>query len=338
VLVAGVAGALALAQESRSTTSAKPVVCARFAAPEGQDSWAGTKRRPFATAQRLVTSLRPGQTGCLRAGTYDERSPTGYVLYVDHGGAPGAPITIRSFPGERAKLVGIVVVARGSDNVVLDELAIEGTGVHNTVKVLAADVVVEDSNITNARRGSSCVILGDNIGSGQAVRPVLRRNRIHDCGSNAIDYNHHHGIYASNAAGGQIVGNVIWNVAAKAIQLYPNSQRMRVARNVIDGGAPAIRGSIIIGGNQDYASSDNVVEHNVVAYARTYNVESFWEGAVGTGNIVRGNCLWAGVEGEIGPQLGFTAIGNLVANPQFLNRPLRNYRLGPRSKCREVFR
>lgn len=338
MLLAAVAAGLALSQGSLSITSAKPVVCTRFAAPEGRDTYAGTKQRPFATAQRLVASLRPGQTGCLRAGTYDERSPAGYVLYVDHGGVPGAPITIRSFPGERAKLVGIVVVASGSNNVVLDELAIEGTGVHITVKVLAADVVVEDSNITNVRRGSSCVILGDNLGDGQAVRPVLRRNRIHDCGSNAIDYNHHHGIYASNAVSGQIVGNVIWNVAAKAIQLYPNSQHMRVARNVIDGGAPAIRGSIIIGGNQDYASSDNVVEHNVIAYARTYNVESYWEGTVGTGNIVRDNCLWAGVEGEIGPQLGFIATGNVIANPQFLDRRLHDYQLGPRSKCRAVLR
>ena len=58
------------------------------------------------TAQQLLDSLRPGETGCLRGGTY--RSSRGYVLNARRGGAPGAPITLRSFPGERARLVGII--------------------------------------------------------------------------------------------------------------------------------------------------------------------------------------------------------------------------------------
>jgi hypothetical protein len=336
-LIGVVAFGLTISDES-SSAPARQGVCARFAAPGGDDANLGTKRRPFATAQRLAASLRPGQTGCLRAGTYESTSPTTYVLNVLHGGTRDAPITIRSVPGERARLVGIVVVPEGSNNVVLDELSIEGTGAHNTVKVHASDVVVEDSDITNASRGSSCVILGDNVGSGQAVRPVLRRNRIHDCGSNVVDYNHHHGIYASNAVDGRIVGNVIWSVAAKAIQLYPNAQRMLVAHNIVDGGPPAIRGSIIIGGNTELASNDNVVERNVIAYARTYNVESWWESEVGSGNVVRNNCLWRGTKGEIARQVGFTAAANIVADPQFRDRRNRDYRLGSSSKCRLVLR
>ena len=315
----------------------KSVPCTRFAAPGGGDSQSGTKQRPFATAQRLVASLRPGDTGCLRSGTYNQRSPAGYVLYVEHGGAPGAPITLRSFPGERAKLIGIVVVPKGSDNVVLDDLDIEGSGVFITVKIYSADVTVEDSDITNAGRGSSCLTLGNNLGDGQAVRPVIRRNRIHDCGSNAIDYNHQHGIYSSNATQGQIVGNIIWSVAAKAIQLYPNAQGMRVSHNIVDGGQPSIRGGIIIGGNSNYSSSDNIVEHNVIVYARTYNVYSRWEGKIGVGNIVRYNCFWGGATDNIGPQIGFTATENVIAVPLFINRKQRDYRLRQQSRCTAVF-
>ncbi len=329
------AGALAIALPSASSAPAG-VVCTRIAAPGGNDSQSGTKRRPFATVQRLADSLRAGQTGCLRAGIYDQPSTPGnpYVLEVRQGGARGAPVVIRSFPGERARLRGIVVVEPGSNNVLLRGLAIEGMGEQNTVKIYGADVTVADSDITNAGRGSSCVILGN--ADAQAVRPLILRNRIHDCGSNEIDYNHQHGIYVANAVGGLISGNVIWNMAAKAIQLYPNAQRMRVARNIVDGGPPSIRGSVIIGGNSELASNGNIVERNVIAYARTHNVESRWEGDVGSGNVVRNNCLWGGVEGNIGPEVGFTAAGNVVAPPQFANRAARDYRLRPRSRCRAI--
>jgi hypothetical protein len=325
---------LALVVSHESASAPPRPVCDRVAAPTGSDAQPGTKRRPFATVQRLAGSLRAGQTGCLRRGTY-MRSTSPYVLSVERGGAPRAPIIIRSFPGERATLMGIVVVEEDADHVVLSRLNIEGPGVQNTVKIYGADVTVEDSDITNALRGSSCMLLG--APSLPAARPLVRRNRIHDCGSNAVDYNHHHGIYVSNAAGGQIVGNVMWNVAAKAIQLYPNAQRMRVARNIVDGGAPSIRGSIIIGGNAHSASSGNVVEHNIIAYARTHNIESYWEGAIGTGNVARRNCVWGGMKGNIGPQVGFIASANVVADPAFVNREQRDYRLRPQSPCRTVF-
>ena len=40
--------------------------------PAGDDSAAGNTRDPYATARRLVGSLAPGQTGCLRAGVYEQ--------------------------------------------------------------------------------------------------------------------------------------------------------------------------------------------------------------------------------------------------------------------------
>ena len=46
------------------------VTCDQYAAPTGSDSSVGTLAAPFATAQHLADSLSPGQTGCLRGGTY----------------------------------------------------------------------------------------------------------------------------------------------------------------------------------------------------------------------------------------------------------------------------
>ncbi len=203
------------------------------------------------------------------------------------------------------------------------------------MKINAADVVVESSDITNAWRGVNCIILGNNEGWGPAVRPVIRGNRIHECGS-PDNASLEHGIYAANTDGGRIVGNRIWNVTGYAMQLYPNSQRMRVTRNIVDGGEPSVRGGIVVGGDDEYASNGNVIEHNVIAYARTYNVRSSWEGRVGHGNIVRTNCLWAGAQGNVDADGGMVATRNRVADPRFVNRARHDYRLAARSRCRAL--
>ncbi len=310
--------------------------CARFAAPRGDDRGAGTQRRPFRTVQRLADSLAAGQAGCLAGGTYRDVSSSGYVLRVEHGGEAKAPITIRSAPGERARLVGIVYVPRGSDYVTLSALDIEGTGGQNTIKVNAAGVTIENSDVTNGWRGSSCLVLGDSSGYGRAVRPIVRRNRFHECGRPA-DGNRDHSIYVNDVVGGRIVGNVFWNHAAYAIHLYPQARRMLVAHNVIDGGAPSVRGGVIFAGDASYASSDNVVEYNVIAYAQTYDIDSWWGGRTGSGNVARHNCLWAGRQGNINlGGGGFKAYGNVVADPLFVARRRHDYRLRAASRCRRV--
>jgi hypothetical protein len=327
-----------IAASAIASPAARPpaVQCSRFAAPGGNDGSRGTKARPFRTTQRLADSLRAGQTGCLRGGTYND-SEDGYVLRVDRGGTRGRPVTIRSFPGERARLVGVVSVMRGADYVTLAALGIEGLGEQNTVKIYAADTVVQDSDISNASRGESCMILGSTSGHGEAVRPTVRRNRFHDCGSTEHD-NKDHAIYVSNASDGQITGNVFWRTAGYSIHLYPNARRTRIAHNVIDGGAPSIRGGVLFGGNSDYASSENVIEFNVIAYADTYNITSNWdEGLIGNGNLARANCVWQGKEGNIdASDGGFTAHSNRVAPPLFVSRERRDYRLKRGSRCRRV--
>jgi hypothetical protein len=304
--------------------------CDRFASPTGSDSSAGTEAAPFRTAQRLAGSLSPGQTGCLRGGAY---TATGsYVLSPEHGGAPGSPIVVRSYPGERARLVGITDIHNGVDDVTLADLTFEGTGESNTVKVYAADATIEGSEITNAWRGLSCMMLGSNSGAGQALRTVVRGNTFHACG-NPANGNKDHGIYAANVLEGRIVDNVLYDSAAYAIQLYPNAQRTLFAHNVVDGGPPSVRGGVIVAGSDSHASSENAIEHNVIAYAATYNVISSWEGVTGSGNLAQDNCLWDGTDGELANGGGLSVSGNLIADPSFLDRSGHDYRLAADSPC-----
>jgi hypothetical protein len=66
--------------------------------------------------QRLVDSLRPGEVGCLRQGTYRGS------LTIERSGEPGRPITLQPRPGARARLLGAVTITRRSAHVVLRRL------------------------------------------------------------------------------------------------------------------------------------------------------------------------------------------------------------------------
>jgi hypothetical protein len=307
--------------------------CTRYAAPHGSDRGEGSRARPYRTAQRLASALAPGQTGCLREGVYVANASSGFVLRMTRGGRRAAPITIRSAPGERARLRGIVALQPQASNVTLAQLTIVGRGVGNTIKFYGSDQALFDSYVTNKGRGLSCLLLG-NPEYPPIRRPVVRGNTFRDCGDHA-NGNKDHAIYAADVVAGEIVDNVIASPAAYAIQFYPDAHRTRFAHNVIDGGR-SIRGGIVFGGDRNDASSDNVVEYNVIAYAATSNVGSSWGGPRGTGNVARNNCLWAAREANVEHADGFVAVHNRIASPEFVNRAGHDYRLGPGSRCLAV--
>jgi hypothetical protein len=325
------AGNLSAPGEVSASTASCPTTrqptCDKVAAPEGSDSAAGTVGAPYRTPQKLADELIGGQTGCLRAGTYSGSDE--YVLEVDK-----SAIRIRSYPGERATLFGNVHIRNSGAGAELSHLDIEGNGTGNTVKIYAKDVTVENNDITNAWRGRSCMILGSNTGAGRATGIIVRHNVFHECGSTA-NGNQDHAIYAQNVLEGEIVRNLFWNISGYAIQLYPNAQHTRFAHNVVDGGSPSLRGGVVFGGDGIHASSHNVVEQNVIAFATTYNITSTWSGSTpGIGNIARNNCVWGANLANINTAKGgFAALDNLVADPLFVGRVVRDYRIGTASLC-----
>jgi chitodextrinase len=207
-------------------------------------------------------------------------------------------VTVMAYPGERPVLRGLVIVRNGANGVRLANVSVEGQGGSNTIQIYGDDFVLEGSDITNSWRGRSCMMLGDGS-AGTADRPVIRDNHFHECGSLA-NGNQDHAIYAAH---------------------------------VVDGGSPSVRGGVVFGGDSNDASSSNVVEYNVIAYSTTYNIESWWGGPVGSGNVARYNCVYGGGDGNIAPAKGFVATGNVVANPLFENRSTGDYTLLATSPC-----
>ncbi|MBV9213964.1 MAG: right-handed parallel beta-helix repeat-containing protein [Actinobacteria bacterium] len=312
------------------------VTCTRVAAPNGSDSGAGTADDPYASVQQLVDSLQPGDTGCLRAGTYSED-----VTINSGGSGDGSRVTLTSYPGERATVDGRLYVTDAANYVTVENLNLNGRDAPTCASGTTCErlpsptvngdyVIFSGDDVTNDHV-AICFDLG-NASYGRAEHDVIENNRIHDCGR-IPSSNHDHGIYLTAADDTTVTGNVIYNNADRGIQLYPDAQRTTIEGNIIDGNGEGV----IFSGAGGTVSSNNIVEHNIISNARLrYNVESYFPDGVGSGNVVRDNCLYGGAEGDVVPgQLGFSATNNLVADPDYADAAAGDYSVG-NDRCAQV--
>ena len=206
--------------------------------PVGSDAATGTLDAPWKTLARLVDALGPGVVGCLRTGTYAAD------VYAGRGGSAGAPAVIRSFPGERAKLAGRLLVADTARFLTLARLDIDGTNAtgDSSPVILATDVTIEDCDLTS-RSKDGCLRLGDSSGA-EASRALVQRNRIHDCGMEKT--RSASGVKVVHGSEIRIVGNTIFDSKDHGILFYPRAERNLASGNVIDG-----NGSNVVFGGDD---------------------------------------------------------------------------------------
>ncbi len=315
-----------------SPPASADVSCTRVASPAGSDSGAGSLNAPFRTAQKLADSLRPGDTGCLREGRYEES------VKVSVGGSDGSPVTLTSFPGDRAQIVGRLWVAKGSDYVTVANLDLDGTNAAGdpSPTVNANHTTWLDNDITN-RNTAICFVLGS--GWGTAAHTLIQHNRIHNCGKLPAS-NHDHGIYVEMASDTEILDNLIYDNADRGVQLYPSALRTHVAGNVIDGNGQGV----IFSGDGGDASNDNTVEDNIITNSKIRNnVESWYPSGnpVGSGNVVRNNCIDGGIRDTSGTgglatdRTGFSVgPGNVIGrDPKFVDRAGKDFRVTSDSPC-----
>lgn len=314
--------------------SSGDVGCTRYASTSGSDSNAGTLAAPFRTVAHLLAALGPGGTGCLRAGTFAEN------IGIRVGGLPGRPLTMTSAPGERATISGIVTIADTANDVVISDLVLNGKNSSWQASPLVNGdrVVLRGNEITNGHT-AICVLLGPGFESSpeRALDPVVESNRIHDCGRLPAT-GHDHGIYVEGTSNARIVGNAIYDNADYGIHLYPDADGSQIANNVVDGNG----GGLIFAGERaggeyasGYSSDNNVVENNIFSNnSARNNIESWWGGPTGTGNVARLNCVWHGSPHDIdASDGGFTQSANTVADPLYVDRAGKDYRLREPSPC-----
>jgi len=313
-------GAFVTTTLAESASAASTVSCAKVASPTGSDSHSGTASSPYRTAQKVVSSLSSGQTGCLNAGTY-----SGNVTIGRSG------VTLRSTPGGRATLsLNTLQISTGANDVTVSDLNIVGGGGALTMRPYADRFHIVRNDITNRNAGMTCIIVGG--GSVTSHNGEISLNRIHNCGAsgNTLD----HGIYAANFAPGSSGGpgltisqNVFYQNAGYSVQLYPSGTGAVVSHNVIDGGGLSVRGGIVIDGSP---AQNDTISQNVIAYTKTGAVVQ----KTGSGHVASKNCFWQNPSNVTGS--GITQTGNITADPTFVNRSGADYRLSSGSPCLSV--
>jgi nitrous oxidase accessory protein NosD len=300
------------------------MTCDRFAAPGGSDRGSGSRSNPYRTPQRLIDSLRSGQTGCFRAGTYRFSE-----IYLDQ-----ARITLAPFRSERVKLKGGIKVKPSGHHSTIRGMKLNGNGEIGP-RIYANRVVLRDNEITNGHT-EICVQISRWYSGPRPKRVVIKRNRIHGCGE-LPSTNMDHGIYVSEARKTVIRDNWIYDNADRGVQLYHDADRSKVIGNVLFHNGDGI----VINGAGSSVSQKNVIKGNVIAKSyRGYNVYSGDTGPVGRHNILRKNCVWASKRsryrehgGVMRPARNYRARRNVVARPRFARAKAGNLRLRGGGRC-----
>ena len=300
--------------------------CNLYVAPGGSDNATGSASEPFASVQHLANTLTAGQTGCVR-GNYTEE------VTVTNSGQASAPITITSYPGERATLTGRLWIHQDANYVTVSDMNLNGRNTNElpSPDTNAANTTFTADDVTNEHT-AICFDIGSDTTYGHATNTLIQGNRIHDCGKLPAA-NHDHGIYVESSTGAQILENVIYDNSDRGIQLYPNAQQTTIEHNIIDSNGEGI----IFSGDFGDASSNNTITNNIITNSTLRSdIESWYPAGnpIGENNTVTNNCVWGGTTGTIETaQIGFTATNNTTSNPEYQNPTTGDYRINNTSPC-----
>lgn len=136
-----------------------------YVAPFGADTSPGTIAQPWRTIGKAATTLAPGDTVLIRAGTYAEQ------VQVTVSGTEGAEVTFAAYPGESPVLDGTSVVVSTGDLAGLFEVVqrswvrVRGLKVqHAGPGELTAGFLVEDSSHVTVESCSTFDTVSSGIG------------------------------------------------------------------------------------------------------------------------------------------------------------------------------
>jgi hypothetical protein len=275
----------------------------------------GSVAAPYQSVAKLLASLGNGQTGCLMEGTYVED------VTFPKGGSGGGPLTLAAAPGAHAVLKGVLTVPDTADNVAIVNLVLDGTNAAKVASPLVRGdhVALRGDDITNV--GADCVTLGDPM-FGVAKVTVIEGNRIHGCKT---------GVAARLAESSVVAHNFIFDNTSDGVAFFPNGDSATIEHNVIDGNG----NGVLFGSDGKLISINDVVRLNVISGStKGFNVYSTYPATVGTGNSATQNCLWMGFKGDVAmPLKGFSVKDNITADPMFIDRAGKDFRLAPASAC-----
>ena len=328
LFIAAATCVLAVVVSGAANGSTTALRCSLWAAPSGVDTNPGTQAAPFLTLAKLAGTLVAGQTGCLPPDTsFAKREVITAV-----GTAAGRITITTAAGGARAILADGIETTQATRYLTLTNLAIGALdtsvsrSVPGTVILRGFSTALTRSDVgpgTLKAIGRSCVVL-DHAGSA-----LIDGNVLHEC-NGASPGLYGAGVLAATSVRARITDNVIFGIAeGDALAFSPNAQVSTARRNLIVDNLTGI----YFGGGPKVASRDNRIEQNVITRDNRFDVHSAYSPStpVGTGNVVRRNCLWSpGAVTAAGA--GFKMAANRKVNPRVV-KGQGTYRLAPSSPC-----
>jgi hypothetical protein len=245
--------------------------------------------------QSFVNSLAPGDVGCLHGGTYTG----GTMVTWTASGTSTAPVTVTSYPGEQAEIVGTTFYLEGSYQVMRDltvrdvtytdgdGIAVSGNGnrvEHNVVTNIYRDGILLHTDASNA------VIAGNDV------------SEVGQAGSNQD-----HGIYVQGD-GHLVINNVFSQIrGGYGIHVYPSSSNITIAQNTVVNSQT--RSGILI----DTTGGNIIVVNNIVTDNVEYGISNNQCGLGGC--LVDHNLAWNnGFGATSGP-----ATNTIQADPLYID-------------------
>lgn len=292
-----------------------------YAAPNGNDSQAGTSAAPWKTITKLIASLTAGQTGLLKDGTYEE----GQLVFLTSGTA-SAPITLRAeHPG-----LAIISSTSGSQpgiSAYASYITLDGLRLQVSPRNVNATTYTSSNAHIRAWEGSTNfvarnLILDATPYRDTAIKIAHANSLIENCViHNELElFNVNRGIVRNNSVdtGGPNGTYILTKGGGRDIAIYNNTVRLT---------KPTSNGGILIGGSSGnqwtYDPSTGTEAYNVAVYNNIVINET---GSPQTGLAMRGakdSLFFNNI--VVGAFLQMTlggASGQLMpsnANPRFLN-------------------
>jgi Right handed beta helix region/Protein of unknown function (DUF1565) len=293
-----------------------------YVSTTGSDSNPGSLDQPWKTVQHALDTLRAGQSALVRAGTYAEN------LRMTRDGTASEPITLSSYPGERA----VLRPAGGRLNsypIAIESASyfrLHGFVIEDAIGQSSADVYFQSNTHHVELSGNEVRNSADQgiYSEGTTHHLQILANSIHDNGPSPLHRSH--GIYLEGVD--QLVANnvIYHNYHGNGIQVYPDANRVLIVQNtVVENGDAGISGGINIGADGSTTVNNTKIVNNVVAFNVSRGIRSYFPpGTIrGEGNQAYSNIGYANPDGDFSTWQGGGidySWGNIVADPLLVDR------------------
>jgi hypothetical protein len=327
-----------------------------YIALSGSDSNPGTMAKPFQHFAKFVGTAKPGDTGYVRGGTYND-----YVFGMNFTGTADEPITFRSYPGEvvtidrqnpinspypygiqighpsnynlgayiivdgfKIRNIDVAVSVAHAKNVVVRNIEALNCSTGINVKGQSENSIIEDCHVHDCTNvGIAITDLGGSK-PGEPVNPIVRRCLIHHMAGTNPDAND--GLDMVGVLGGEISYNIVYDTLDDCIDVcgaaggsgHTGSLHVSVHHNITFLANPinAVGGD----GNgikvSTKAGGDHTVYKNVVFGCNRGGIDQDITPAA-PGNYFYNNTVWS--TGQYGLILDTGSGGSNVASTVFNN-------------------